>query len=302
MGCWNGSCNLTNVSISHNDEVVGIIVKLNMVSGNACYINTHSAPEYLPVVGKYNDYGAMEDIKKDFNTKFICKEINTLLKNENIEKRFDDYYYKGEDLDIEGVITLVERGLHLDGIDYGLSMVIKDVYDEMTDVMNEDMLEYISLKIGTNSPRAIMTSISELSKEYGYDSLDPGVFADMEGEDLIRRNEYVARMKEIMDSVGDDSNDEVARKNQIGWVIDRSGSFTNGMENYTRFLNDSLTKDDRDLVGRFCSYAFLLSKTRKTWCNTSGMGSQDDNHETISKLADATKSFALKKLKEQEEW
>lgn len=302
MGCWNGSCNLTNMSISHNDEVVGIIVKLNLVSGNACYINTHSAPEYLPVIGKYNDYGAMESIKEDFNTKFICDEINALLKNENIERRFDDYYYKGEDLGIEDIITLIERGLHIDGTDYGLSMIVKDIYDEMTDVMNEEILEYISLKIGTNSPRAIMTSINDLSKRYGYDNLDPGVFANMVKEESVKHNKYIAEMKEIMDSAGDDSNDDVIRKNQIGWVIDRSGSFTNGMENYNRLLNDDLTQEDRDLVGRFCSYAFLLSKTRKTWCNTSGVGSQDDNHETISKLADVTKSFASKKLKEREEW
>ena len=64
MGCWNGTCNLTNMSISCNDEVVGFIVKLNPVSGNACYINTHGSPEFLPIIGKYNDYGSIEGIKE----------------------------------------------------------------------------------------------------------------------------------------------------------------------------------------------------------------------------------------------
>lgn len=69
MGCWNGTCGLTNLSVRAEDDVVFYLLKdgefrnsLGFGTG-VCYSNELFAPFGLPVYGKYNDYGTVEKIQ-----------------------------------------------------------------------------------------------------------------------------------------------------------------------------------------------------------------------------------------------
>lgn len=62
MGCWIGTCGITNLPIRYDDKVVGLIIGNMLIGGNASGF-VHASDAYVPVSfplhGTYNDYGSM---------------------------------------------------------------------------------------------------------------------------------------------------------------------------------------------------------------------------------------------------
>ncbi len=65
MGSWSVSCGISNIAITAGNEccIVPLVESRDEYGG---YI-----PRTLPIFGRYNDYGGMEDIVEDENTKLI---------------------------------------------------------------------------------------------------------------------------------------------------------------------------------------------------------------------------------------
>jgi len=67
MGCFNGTCALTQLPIVCGDNVVVYVLKANPytaddLGGMICYSDDLYKPFGLPLYGKYNDYGSVEKI------------------------------------------------------------------------------------------------------------------------------------------------------------------------------------------------------------------------------------------------
>lgn len=63
MGCWNATCNVSRLPIFCGDEIVVIplIAVSATVTENTSYATDNFVPFSFPIVGKYNDYGGIED-------------------------------------------------------------------------------------------------------------------------------------------------------------------------------------------------------------------------------------------------
>ncbi len=66
MGSWSVYCGLSNISIVSGNDCVLLPLKNETFSEGPC-----SAIYALPIFGKYNDYGGIENIVEDDHTKFI---------------------------------------------------------------------------------------------------------------------------------------------------------------------------------------------------------------------------------------
>ena len=70
MGCWSVSCGISNIAITYGNDCVLLPLKKN--TGN-------SEREYqaatLTIFGQYNDYGGIENIIEDDNTKLIEEHL-----------------------------------------------------------------------------------------------------------------------------------------------------------------------------------------------------------------------------------
>lgn len=68
MGCWNGTCGVTQLSLPHGERIAYfLIANVNDHEGNDqgfCYVDDIWCPIALPIYGKYNDYGSIEDIEE----------------------------------------------------------------------------------------------------------------------------------------------------------------------------------------------------------------------------------------------
>ncbi len=119
MGCWNGTCGITNLPIRGGDKIAAFLIAVPLKRegdfSGFCYAGQ---PLTLPFFGTYNDYGGIENVKESF----VTKEIMTHFKREE---------------SFEGFINdQVERDKLKIGDDYfnygvGLWMVHRDIYDKL---------------------------------------------------------------------------------------------------------------------------------------------------------------------------
>lgn len=80
MGCWNETCAITNLPIRAGDPVVLMFLSKVMHSteqdhAGHCYANSVWTPRALPIYGKYDDYGSLEDIQECYNTHYILDSM-----------------------------------------------------------------------------------------------------------------------------------------------------------------------------------------------------------------------------------
>ena len=78
MGCFNVACSISNISIGHGQDTVFIPLippgyGREKIDHMIIYPNDLFNPFCLPIRGKYNDYGSLEEIIKDENTEVIEK-------------------------------------------------------------------------------------------------------------------------------------------------------------------------------------------------------------------------------------
>lgn len=93
MGCFNVACSVSNVSIGYGDDIAFIFLKAKKDyrnrKENQKLPNTHMfldttvmyEPAFLPIFGKYNDYGGIDHIEKDLNTDFLEKRFGISIED-----------------------------------------------------------------------------------------------------------------------------------------------------------------------------------------------------------------------------
>ena len=96
MGCWNGACGMSQLPIHYNDKVKLVFLKKSpyfeesILGSGFCYSHHLFEAYYLPISGKYNDYGSLEDIKDPEDKHF--NNIKKALKIDNDTfKSFEDF-------------------------------------------------------------------------------------------------------------------------------------------------------------------------------------------------------------------
>lgn len=100
MGCWNETCMVSNMPILSGDEVVMIIMQSNQIDSNGVYpISYWNICSVL--FGKYNDYGGIEDVKKDNSYAFSKNWLSeNLIPREQGENEYHDHAVTPEDITI----------------------------------------------------------------------------------------------------------------------------------------------------------------------------------------------------------
>ena len=134
MGCWNGTCMISQLPIMEGDEVVIIpISKVGDVEiSPCCYSSTFFKPFPIIMYGKYNDYGCAYEVTGD--TEQFINIINIL--SNTTKEEVKEYYKKNHGSRvtlIESYITYVER----DKVsNFNFIMIHKELFDIYKNFMN----------------------------------------------------------------------------------------------------------------------------------------------------------------------
>ena len=110
MGCWNGTCMISNLPILSGEEIKLVILQEGYdksILGEAAYVYSSGllSPAFFPLSGIYNDYGGIENIEHDWNYQIIEECLRekfgpTLLLDKDINK----------DWTLEDLLAGIERG------------------------------------------------------------------------------------------------------------------------------------------------------------------------------------------------
>ena len=158
MGCWNETCGITNLPILSGQPVRLFFLagKIQPNEGHAgfCNPNTHWTPRFLAIRGTYDDYGSLEDIHEDWNTRWIIGEVREAIVEVRLRKGAasdadDPWSPKHNDLDLGGDLcindlldAIHEDSLWIPGtrgnISLGWMMVHEWAYQRLTREMERD--------------------------------------------------------------------------------------------------------------------------------------------------------------------
>ena len=129
MGCWSVYCGISKITIREGDDFVIIPIRKN-TSGRSYF---KWLPATLPIFGKYNDYGGMEEIVQDENTKLIEEHFGITI-DEFVVFLLDGKrtYDRDEATEVE------EKMKNLDEAkDWNFMFVERGVYDFMSTFSGE---------------------------------------------------------------------------------------------------------------------------------------------------------------------
>lgn len=131
MGSWSVSCGISNIAITDGQECVILPLK----ESNR-YVTAGWQAATLPIFGKYNDYGGMEHIVEDDNTKYIEKYLGISIE-EFVEFLVDGKFTYNRS-EVKPIIEKLEKnGTLAEVAEMRFMWIDKRVYDFMIVDLNE---------------------------------------------------------------------------------------------------------------------------------------------------------------------
>ena len=313
MGCWNGTCGITQIAITRDDPVVGFLLRKNFngsvrSSGGFCHSTGFWSPFSLHIEGNYNDYGTLENVdEQDWSFLFTLDRLKQdVLEKENI----DDYSDKSIKRDDINNWKYIGKAIHEDALELSVGRIWGGLYP------NEKTLPVGFMMIHRDIFDAIING--KVESWLGEDITIESLMED--GRKVVER--FKERIKE--EEAIDDENDKLMHRFRYNMDLDHSMD-RNKIANCARFrigtdygiMKECLDylfeevsehKSDEHLekiirkMSEFYMIDMAMMKMRKTWMPQAGAGSQDDEKELHLMINDGTKNiFEERKTKWDED-
>lgn len=252
MGCWNGTCGLSNLPILYGDKVVCFIVKRDEYGEkegikHECYPWDRSSPLTFPLVGYYDDYGGIEKIEPSPHIDFIIEYFKKLFDSDKLD--YDKYYGEKGVNTINDVVRLVERGCFTNAGNkryFGLYMVHYDLYMKMSDyTLTAEQIKFAKMSLWLcDTFRSTLKKI--VAEKEGKEYIEPWTKEDQDWFQEIRyEDNYLNVGSFLQESFG------------------------------MREIDDKYTDD----AIRLFIFATKLSILRKSFYSGSGAGGQDCEYD-----------------------
>jgi hypothetical protein len=113
MGCWNGTCMISNLPIGAGEKVKLVFLQKGLDAQNVLnksgyvFSNGALAPLALPITAEYNDYGGIENIEEDWNSTLALGTLKSMFKSKLM---LDDEEVESGKWNLETLVDGIERG------------------------------------------------------------------------------------------------------------------------------------------------------------------------------------------------
>ena len=267
MGCWNGTCGLSNLPILSGEKVVLFVLKhqkhAETNSGGFCYPWDQWFPISMPIYGEYNDYGGVENFTGPHEMAF------THLMSDNINFKIDEEELNhnrlnGKPANLDELINdYIERGVYKD---IGFMMVRQDVFDTLLENIKHLRLQYrkgAELFV-SKYEQEIKQLKEELEEKY------PDVFKDEK-----RKLDFPYSLHHFNEGAGNIFIEAVS-SSADGWYL---------MKSLVMEVAKSNNLELADAIIDLISMQIMLLRLRKHWTIQTGKGSQSEEFEMHNVLA-----------------
>lgn len=138
MGCWNGTCAVSQLHIKHNDEVMVVVLERHTKLDSMCYSTSLYRPLLVPFYARYNDYGGGDECSGPWLEPIMTGIQGSLVEMEVGENEYHDIAVERDKFDAELFFEAVhENRLFVKGWDenknVNFAMLRKDIVDHILD-------------------------------------------------------------------------------------------------------------------------------------------------------------------------
>jgi len=271
MGSWSVYCGISQIAITSGDKCALLPLKENHLEGYLPFL-----PATLPIFGTYDDYGGLENIEENANTKFIEEYFGISILD--FTKIFTDWLIFERDEAKE----ITERCLHFDEVKKMKFMFIdRKVYDYMSqytekhsrgqlDFGHESILTYLGFtylgeddKNPTDDPKRFKKVWEYEGRKFYSDGWVLSVIGGRKHSDYImyfndkNNPEYslcnFITLPEDKMWIGQKSMHQIwkllsprKRMEKLGWIITGSRHHDDGMETLDEILMRTIIKSGID--------------------------------------------------------
>jgi hypothetical protein len=327
MGCWNGTCVISNLPILAGERVKVVLLhspygKASMVGMSAfCYSHGILTPVAWALTGDYNDYGCVENFDEDWNYRLVEMFFKERYKEIEVEG------VKMKEFTIPDIIEGIERG-SLKAL-FGGDKKMKDLAERALEAYKDNPEAIEQWKDMAQADVSEKWRKSELSfvmiRQDIWDGLCASEFKGFwNPKKKHKEDEYCVTAKEYCNYQFDnikkalskpkDSTDPADRLNRR-WAISDSRMFNSGegsnllLESYyATALESSDTAYEGfldDFFKAWCEFTAIssqMSLLRKAWLPQSGAGSQSQEWEAYLYLNKIINEVCINAQKTEEEY
>jgi hypothetical protein len=283
MGCWNGTCAITNLPVMAGDKVYCLFLvesPYKGVDGDHCYCDTYYTPFPLFFEGEYDDYGGVEKCSPEsqYIVDFLKENIVEMEQGEN---KYHDVPVKVDDLDIYKVLEADHEGrLYVKNGKYGKDelrfthiIIKKNVLDSLLESVG---LSYNPKK--ENGDEDYYTTLKAYYKDFesDFENVRQAIIKISE-DDSMSRFMLLAGLTSLSISLK-----QTGYKMPDYWDIFRGMDIRYGYKHAQQvILKEAKDKDKHNhflkcyIVMTVLNY--YMGRSRKVWIKPSGEGSQDSN-------------------------
>lgn len=306
MGCWNGTCGLTQLHIKHGQDVVVFPLVKNNGSDSLCYTTPFYAPVQIPFYAKYNDYGGGEECH-GIGLKMVLNAIKESLVELPVGKnKYHDIAVTKEGFDDEKFFEAVhESRLFINGRyerqrrHVGFTMIHKDVWDHILE--NRVVEKYVGNGKGTGGygNNYVYHKFSDILEDLP--ACVNLLFADDEGNPL-RKFDPLRQLRRVM------YDEESTTVNKAAALLSYEDYRFSNLIMPSAMILDLIHSKDKDGATEFLTEylkflwidGFMLD-TRKFWSPQAGAGSQAQEPEGYELLIGAMQKVLAVENYEDEE-
>lgn len=304
MGCFNGTCGITNLPITVGTKVRGFILVPNhnsygekglpMGSGQ-CYSTDSFVPLSIGIRGEYDDYGCMENIVEDTNTKLILKHINKQIKDGKLkltERDEKPKIFKNIKELLNAICCTNELGF---------MMVIEDMYIAAIEAVEANRDE----QYDQDGMLKNLIEDFKIAKKYlREEDAKNGLKNTLKNFNIkSAKNDFNLVMASLMRyNIPKRANATRHYAENVATLFVRNIGSYNLIESKFSLENGSALIKAKDipakmLAGHYNFHCFM-SQARKSWMPQSGQGSQSDEYKVYRLMAEATLKY-LKDIKDR---
>ena len=303
MGCWNGTCNISNMPIFVGDKVVLIpLMRVhNSVVFNACYPTDNFIPIGFPIVGRYNDYGGLEDIEISDVNRGYFDTLNFYFAGREEEEKYRKVkkYDNFEDF-VNNVLCCVE-GCYVDVSNMDELLKESMIKDNMAEV-NYMMVHYDLYQSLMDN----MCNRKPYQKEETFEYLLTEKFNSifMKDVDRVKDAKSMAISMDGRVNKAADMLQKMIIRNMVSELFNKADNFYENRWNYfvEIMIEDESVREEliKCAVDKYI-FMVVLSRMRKGYLCDSGVGGQCEETKLHLIMADFIRNQIMKNAERYED-
>lgn len=299
MGSWNGTDAITQLAIKRGNPVRLMLLSRRKPSeidfgGSVCYCNDLYEQFGLPIRGRYDDYGCIDQIKMDVSAQFLEWHFQSLYKAGKIEvgkDGFEDDDYnkvKPENPTLRQFLKAIERGhLKIEGKKLQYMLVLDRVYDGMMEFANT---------MNRNNFSSEMDGSFRAEKE---ENIKPYY-------DVVREEHTLEHAKNKDEKAVSEFFSKRWRARDDVWMCEYANLLLR--MDFEDFLRDVILTNEKEkefkeaqkLVADYFVFKEFMNRSRKLFTPQCGGGSQDDSIDFQAKIASVTLEICKSRKRERD--